>query len=222
MLAPPPRHRCAFGSACNSRPEGQEKGPDICFWCKNLSFDTLYAQAASQTDKLFLNSLIDAYMHQLERDSNERISKGWSYLCACKDPECRFDMWRRSFNPKDGRLCGTVRHRGQLCTRCYHAAQEQKCAWLVEFDRDRLGYPCVFEDPRLRRPVDQNWRIGPLDEQGQPDPDWEKDPRRHGRCGRRRERNNLCQQCFNRMCEIKGFGRYFDPDWGTLRHGFGL
>jgi hypothetical protein len=24
------------------------------------------------------------------------------------------------------------------------------------------------------------------------------------------------------MCEIKGFGRYFDPEWGTLRPSLGL
>jgi hypothetical protein len=197
-------------------------GTDICSWCKNLSFDALYEQAASQTDECHLNRLIDSYMFQLERDSNERIKKGWSYLCACKDPKYRSDTWRRGFNPRDARLCGTVPHRGQLCTRCYHQAQEQGCSWLAEFEGDRRGFPCVFEDTRLMRPIDRNWRIGPVDDQGAPDPNWEKDSRRHGRCGRRREKNSLCQRCFNRMCEIKGFGRYFDPDWGTLRHGLGL
>lgn len=222
MLAPPPRPHCAFGTACNSRSEGQERGPDICTWCKNMSFDDLYEQASHHPYRRHINRLIDAYMHQLELDSNERIRKGWSHLCACKDPEYRFDAWRRSFNPRDGRLCGTVRYRGQLCARCYQKAQEQSCSWLAEFDGDRLGFPCVFEDPQLNRTVDRNWRVGPLDEQGQPDPHWEKDPNRHGRCGRRRERNSLCQRCFNRMCEIRGFGRYFDPEWGTLRQSFGL
>ncbi|KZM18816.1 hypothetical protein ST47_g10128 [Ascochyta rabiei] len=222
MLAPPPRYCCALGTACDSRPKGQERGPDICSWCKNLSFDALYKKASLQPDKSHLYRLIDDYMRQLQHDSNERISKEWSYLCACKDPEHRLDTWRRSFNPEDARLCGTVRHRGQLCARCYHKAQEQRCAWLELFDGDRLGFPCVFEDQRLMRLADRNWRIGPLDECGDPDPHWEKDPRRHGQCGRRREKNGLCQRCFNRMCEIRGFGRYFDPVWGTLRSNFGL
>jgi hypothetical protein len=222
MLAPPPRPHCAFDTACGSRREGQEQGPDICSWCKNMSFDVLYKQAETRPDTRWLKQLIDAYMHQLERDSSERIRRGWSYLCACKDPEYRIQAWRRDFNPKDSRLCGTVRHRGQLCARCYQKAQETGCSWLVEFDGDRLGFPCVFENPRLRRPVDANWRIGPVDERGQADPSWEKDPRKHGRCVRARFRNQLCQKCFNRMCEIRGFGRYFDTEWGILRRGYGL
>ncbi|KAF1829918.1 hypothetical protein BDW02DRAFT_125857 [Decorospora gaudefroyi] len=221
MLAPPKPH-CAFGTACDSRPEGQERGPDICSWCKNMSFDALYKRAEAQADTRLLKRLIDAWMHQLERDNSERIRRGWPCLCASKDPEYRFHAWRRDFNPKDSRLCGTVRHRGQLCARCYRTAQEQECTWLAEFDGDRYGFPCVFEDHRLRRPVDANWKIGPLDAQGHPDPNWEKDPRRHGRCERARFKNQLCQKCFNRMCEIRGFGRYFDTEWGMLRGGMGV
>jgi hypothetical protein len=221
MLAPPRPH-CAFGTACNSRPGGQEKGPDICSWCKNMSLAALYEQAESQSDKRHLIYLIDQYMYQLENDSKERANKGWSYLCACKDPDFRFDRWRSGFNPQDSRLCGTVRHHGQLCARCYHSAKEQRCAWLGDFDGDRLGFPCVFEDASLKRPKDRNWRTGPVDAQGHSDPDWEKDCRRHGRCGRARGKNHLCQKCFNRMCEIKGFGRYFDVEWGILRETCGL
>jgi hypothetical protein len=216
MLAPPPRPHCAFGTACDSRSEGQEKGLNICSWCKNLSFDTLYRQAEAQPDKRFLRRSIDGYMHQLERDSDERMNKGWSYLCACKDPEFRFQSWRRDFNPRDSRACGTVRHRGQLCARCFTKAQEQGCDWLEEWDGDRYGFPCAFEDARLRRPIDINWKRGPVDERGQPDPNWEKDPRKHGRCQRATQRNQICQRCFNRMCEIRGFGRYFDTEWGVL------
>lgn len=222
MLPPPPRPHCAFGSACTSCPDGQERGPNICTWCKNMSFDSLYKQAETQPDTRGLKRLVDAYMHQLERDSLERISKGWSFLCACKDPEYRFQAWRRDFNPEDNRACGTSRHRGQLCARCFHKAQEQKCPWLSGFDGDRIGFPCVFEDSRLMRTIDTNWRKGPLDTHGQFEPNWEKDPRRHGRCERTRYKNMLCQKCYNRMCEIRGFGRYFDTEWGTLRRGYGL
>jgi hypothetical protein len=222
MLAPPPRPHCAFGVACNSRPEGQEQGPDICSWCKNMSFDALYKQAESQPDTRWLKRLIDAYMQQLERDNTERIRRSWSCLCACKDPEYRFHAWRRDFNPQDSRLCGTARHRGQLCARCFQKAQEQSCLWLAEFDGDRCGFPCAFEDPRLRRQIDSNWKIGPVDERGEPDPGWEKDSRRHERCERARFKNQLCQKCFNRMCEIRGFGRYFDTEWGILRGGYGV
>lgn len=221
MLAPPRPH-CAFGISCDSKPEGQEKGPDICSWCKNMSFDALYEKSETQPETRHLKRLLDAYMHQLERDSEERLSKGWSYLCACKDPEYRFQTWRRDFNPRDARVCGTVRHRGQLCARCYRKAHEQGCAWLANFEHDRLGFPCVFEDPRLRRPIDMNWKIGPSDEWGRADPSWEKDSRRHGRCERAGRKNQLCQKCFNRMCEIRGFGRYFDTEWGILREGYGV
>lgn len=222
IMFAPPRPHCAFGSACGSHAEGKEAGPDMCSWCKNMSFDALYAQAETHPDTRRIKRLIDAYMHQLERDSSERIQRGWLFLCACKDPKYRFEPWRRQFNPDDPRPCGTVHHRGQLCTRCYRKAKDHGCSWLSEFDGDRLGFPCVFEDPRLRRPVDANWRFGPLDERGRPDPSWEKDPREHGRCGRSRFKNQLCQKCFNRMCEIRGFGRYFDTDWGVLRGGLGL
>jgi hypothetical protein len=222
MLGPPPRPHCAFDAACGSRREGREQGPDICLWCKNMSFDALYKQAETRPDTRWLKQLIDAYMHQLECDNSERMRRGWLYLCACKDPEYRFHAWRRDFDPKDSRLCGTVRHRGQLCARCYQKAQETRCSWLAEFDGDRLGFPCAFEDPRLRRPVDANWRIGPVDERGQGDPSWEKDPRKHGRCVRAKSRNQLCQKCFNRMCEIRGFGRYFNTEWGILRREYGL
>lgn len=222
MLAPPPKPHCAFGAACNSSPGGQEKGPEMCSWCKNMSVDALYNQAESQPDRRTLRRLIDSYMLQLERDNEERLRKGWSHLCACKDPEYRFHPWRRSFNPRDARLCGTVLHRGQLCTRCYTKAQEQRCAWLSEFHGDRFGFPCVFMDPDLKRPIDVNWKTGPLDARGQPDPNWGSDPRRHGRCERARQKNQLCQKCFNRMCEIRGFGRYFDTEWGVLHEGLGL
>jgi hypothetical protein len=222
MLAPPPKPHCAFGAACESSPGGQERGPDICSWCKNMSFDALYKQAESHLDTRWLKRLIDAYMHQLERDNAERTRKGWSCLCACKHPDYRFQAWRRDFNPKDSRLCGTVRYRGQLCARCYQKAHEQGGPWLAEFDGDRLGFPCAFEDLRLRRPVDANWRIGPVDEHGQTDPSWEKDSRRDGRCERARFKNQLCQKCFNRMCEIRGFGRYFDTEWGILHGGYGV
>ncbi|KAF2131208.1 hypothetical protein P153DRAFT_288031 [Dothidotthia symphoricarpi CBS 119687] len=222
MLPPPPKSRCAFGVACASSPEGQELGRDICSWCKNMSIDALLNLADTQPDSQYLRHLVCDYMHQVERDNKERVSKGWSYLCACKDPEYRFHPWRRAFNPKDARLCGTVRHRGQLCTRCYAKATEQACPWLAEFDGDRLGFPCVFMDPHLRRPVDSNWKMGPVDAQGRHDPNWETDPRRHARCERARLKNQLCQKCFNRMCEIRGFGRYFDPEWGTLRGSCGL
>lgn len=221
MLEPPPRPHCAFGTACNAVEGGQEIGPDICSWCKNLSFDTLYHQAEDHPDKRTLTRLIDAYMHQLQRDLEERICRGWSHLCACKDPQFRQECWRRDFNPDDFRACGTVRYRGQLCARCYSKAQEQGCSWLADCDGDRLEFPCIFDDRRLRRPVDVNWRRGPVDAKGQTDPNWEKDARRHGRCGRTRKKNQLCQKCYNRLCELKGFGRYFDTEWGTLRRGLG-
>jgi hypothetical protein len=221
MLPPPPRPHCAFGTACSSHLDGQEKGSHICSWCKNLSFEKLYQQAEAQPDTQVLRHLIDNYMHQLEQDNAERMTKGWSHLCACKDPEYRSQSWRRDFSPQDPRTCGNVRHRGQLCTRCFTKAQEQRCAWLVEFDGDRLNFPCVFEDPRLRRPTDANWKLGPVDVRGAPDPNWEKDPRRHARCGRARQKNQLCQLCFNRICEIRGFGRYFDTEWGTLHGVYG-
>ncbi|CAE7026232.1 hypothetical protein PTTW11_04038 [Pyrenophora teres f. teres] len=218
MLAPPPKPHCAFGPACDSRPEGQEHGPEICSWCKNMSFDALYKQAETLSDTRPLKRLIHEYMRQLEREHTERVRKGWSFLCACKDPEYRSQSWRADFNPRDSRACGTVRHRGQLCARCFRKAQDQECSWLEQFDGDRLGFPCVFEDPRLRRPVDTNWKLGPLDARGT----WEKDPRRDGRCERARFKQQLCQKCFNRMCEIRGFGRYFDTEWGILRAGYGV
>lgn len=219
-LSPPPRPHCAFGTACSSRLEGQERGPDICSWCKNMSFDALYRQSDGHPDGRSLRRLVDDYMHQLEHDSEERISKGWPFLCACKDPEYRFQPWRQDFHPKQSRLCGTVRFRGQLCARCYSVAQAQDCTWLEQFDGDRLGFPCVFEDSRLRRPIDVNWKTGPVDDRGNGDPDWEKDTRRHGRCARSRARNQLCQPCYNRMNEIRGFGRFFDINWGTLHRGY--
>lgn len=222
MLAPPPKPHCAFGTACDSCPEGKEPGPDICSWCKNMSFDMLYKLSEEQPDTRAIKRLIDAYMRQLERDNAERIRKGWSFLCACKDPDYRSQAWRREFNPKDPRICGTVRFRGQLCARCFRKAKEQACPWLEQFDGDRLGFPCAFEDPRLRRPIDANWKVGPLDEHGRPDPSWEKDPRRDGRCERTRFRKQLCQKCFNRMCEIRSFGRYFDTEWGILRGSYGV
>jgi hypothetical protein len=222
MLSPPPRPHCAFGSACDSQLGGQKAGPNICTWCKNMSFDSLYRQAESHPDHRHLKRLIDSYLHQLQRDSDERIAKGWSHLCACKDPIHSFRNWRRDFNPKDTRPCGYVPHRGQLCPRCYRKARQQHCAWLQEFCGDRHGFPCVFEDPRLRGPADINWKRGPMNEQGDPDPDWEKDPRKHGRCRRTTRKWQLCQQCYNRMCEIRGFGKYFEAEWGILHERYRL
>lgn len=221
MRAPPPRTHCLLGAACDSCPEGQEQGPEICSWCKNMSFEELYKRSATLPDTESINLVIDTYKRQLELETAERIRKGWSFLCACKDPEYRSQSWRRNFNPKDSRLCGTVLHRGQLCVRCYRKAREQNCTWLEEFDGDRLGFPCAFDDTRLRRRIDASWKIGPLDRHGQPDPSWERDPRRDGRCERTRLRNQLCQKCFNRMCEIRGFGRFFDSEWGTLHRRYG-
>lgn len=217
MLPPPPRPHCAFGISCESRPGGQEKGSSICNWCKNMSLTALYRKADAHPDGRSLRRLIDTYVHELERNCEERISKGWSHSCACKDPQYSYYSWRQNFNPQDSRVCGTVRHRGQLCARCFTKAREQYCQWLSDWDGDRIGFPCVFEDPRLRRPTDTNWKRGPVDEYGRPDSNWEKDIRRHGRCQRARKRYQLCQRCFNRICEMRGFGRYFDTEWGTLR-----
>ena len=106
MLAPPPKPHCAFGTACGSRPGGQDQGPDICSWCKNMSFDALYKQAEAHSNTRLLKHLIDMYMHQLERDSSERIRKGWACLCACKDPEYRFSAIPRT--PASAVLCAIV------------------------------------------------------------------------------------------------------------------
>jgi hypothetical protein len=222
MLAPSPKSHCAFGTACNSRPAGREKGSDICGWCKNLSLDALYKQAESPTDERYFTCLVDGYKDQLESESNERANKIWPYLCACKDPEFRFDEWRSGFHPQDSLPCGTVPHQGQLCRRCYLSAKKQRCEWLVHFDGDRIGFPCVFVDTSLRRSEDRNWRAGPLDAQGKSDPDWEKDFQRHGDCGRAGIKNSLYQRCFNRMCKIRGFEQYFDTEWGTLHPTCGL
>ncbi|CAO2651343.1 Nn.00g096400.m01.CDS01 [Neocucurbitaria sp. VM-36] len=219
-MQPPanPQH-CAFGTACASSSSGQEIGKDICSWCKNLSFDALEAKAETQPDAIHLKDLIKDYKLQLIREKDQRIEKNWLFLCASKDPKYRSDEWRRNFDPQDSTGCSPVRHRGQLCPRCYINACEQGCGWLADFDGDRLGFPCVFEDQRLRRPVDMNWRVGPVDAQGRPNPYWEK---KHGECQRVGHRNKLCHRCYTRMCEIRGFGRYFDVDEGILQPGLGL
>jgi hypothetical protein len=222
MFALPPRPDCAFGTACPSRPGGREGGADICGWCKNMSLTALYDHAKSQPNKKHLTEIIDKYKYELENSNEVRASKGWSYVCASKDPKFFSHVWRSAFNPQNSRPCGTVRYQGQLCARCYDSAKQQGCAWLDEFDGDRFEFPCVFEDASLKRPEDRNWRIGPIGAQGRPDPDWEKDVRRHGRCERVARKKSLCQNCFSRMCEIKGFGRYFDTEWGKLRETYGL
>ncbi|PZD39605.1 hypothetical protein A1F97_05750 [Pyrenophora tritici-repentis] len=75
MLAPPPKPHCAFGPACDSRPEGQEHGPEICSWCRNLSIDALFKQADKLSDNRSLKRLIHEYMRQLEREHTERVRK---------------------------------------------------------------------------------------------------------------------------------------------------
>ncbi len=51
-----------------------------------MSFDALYERAELFSDKRRLKRLIDSYMRELEQENDERISKGWNSLCACKDP----------------------------------------------------------------------------------------------------------------------------------------
>jgi hypothetical protein len=218
MLAPPRPH-CAFGEACPSHPEGKEPGPDMCGWCKNMSFDDLYRLADSLPDYRNLRRVIDAYYERLERDCNERIAKSWLYPCACKDTKFSFSSWRRTFDPRSSRACGTVPTRGQLCARCLAKAQEQRCRWITK-THEGTDFPCIFEDPRMRRPHDINWRRGPVDEKGRHYLDWEKDERRHVSCARSDLRYQLCQRCFNRMNEIKRFGRYFHENWGTLHEQY--
>jgi hypothetical protein len=223
MMPPPPQPHCAFGSTCASRPDGQQSGPSICTYCANLSFPALYAQASTHTSAAHsLKRLVDAYLQQLERDRTERATKRWSHLCATKDPFHAFAPWRRAFDPRSPRVCTTVPHPHQLCPRCYDAARTQRCPWLAEWDGNRLGFPCVWEDARLRRDVDVNWKRGPVDAAGRVDPNWEKDFRRDGMCGRAEKRNQVCQRCFERMCEVRGFGRFFCEEWGVLRAGYGV
>lgn len=222
MLPPPSRSYCAFGNSCASCPEGLPIGPDICPWCKNLSFDALYRQAEAQPNTCRLYHLIDDYKDQLDRESLERANKGWAPLCASKDPDYRDKLWRSDFNPEDPRICGPVAHRGQLCARCYDKAQKQGCAWLSRFDGDTFGFPCVFEDIKLMTDRDLIWRKGPINSDGRYDSSWEKDPQRHGRCKRARYKNTLCEKCFTRMNELRGFGRFFDADEGTLRRDYAL
>ncbi|KAH7398638.1 hypothetical protein DE146DRAFT_497512 [Phaeosphaeria sp. MPI-PUGE-AT-0046c] len=218
MQAPPSsRLVCAFGKACSSRKGGKEQGPDLCSWCKNMSLFELYrlADGLGREDHEAVRKLVDAYKKHLEDDLLERLRhKGWLMPCAIKDPYVRHMQWRDSFNPQDDKPCNNVVHRGQLCQRCYTKAREQECTWLkVEFDGDRYGFPCVFEDPRMHRPKDYFWRRGPGE-----DPDWEKDSRRgHAPCGRCEQRYKLCQNCYARINEMRGFGKFFDETHGILR-----
>lgn len=219
MQPPPSRQTCAFGEACSSREGGKEQGPDLCPWCKNICLFDLYKLADDLGPPYTgpVRRLVDAHRNHLERDFIERLNKPWPLPCAIKDPSMRDMPWRRNFNPEDDKPCSHVVHRGQLCQRCYAKAQEQGCEWLVkEFDGDRYGFPCVFEDARLRRPQDLAWRRGPGE-----DADWEKDPRRgHAPCGRRPRRYQLCQKCYTRMNEMRGFGRFFDETHGILRRQY--
>ncbi|PZD28670.1 hypothetical protein A1F96_05731 [Pyrenophora tritici-repentis] len=86
MLAPPPKPHCAFGPACDSRPEGQEHGPEICSWCRNLSIDALFKQADKLSDNRSLKRLIHEYMRQLEREHTERVRKVLSQLATIALP----------------------------------------------------------------------------------------------------------------------------------------
>lgn len=220
MLPPTPRRYCALGSQCSSQDGGQEKGPDICSRCKNLSYQELRQRAINRHDDIdHLKRLVDGYFQQLEKNCLERIEKEWGFPCACKDPLYKEASWRRHFDPEDYSPCGTVRHRGQLCTRCHSKAREQQCSWLINFDGDRFGFPCVWDDPRLRRPVDQRWKTGPLYD-GKPDEYWRSNPGTKRFCKRAVRQYQLCQPCYNRMCNISGFGLFFHDTYGTLHEQY--
>jgi hypothetical protein len=217
MLPPPPRQYCAFGSSCSSPDGGREKGREICSRCKNMSYDDLHGQATNTVnDRHHLERLVEEYFLQLKKECDERIAKNWGFPCACKDPDYKQVYWRRHFDPEDWGPCGSVPNRGQLCKRCYTKAREQQCSFLIDFDGDRQGFPCIWEDPRFDRAQDRNWKQGPLDREGKQDPNWEKDPRKHPNCLRPLRSNRVCQRCYNRMCEIRRFDKYFERNSGTL------
>ncbi|KAF1916696.1 hypothetical protein BDU57DRAFT_241090 [Ampelomyces quisqualis] len=211
MPPPPPPNYCAFGSECSSRDGGQEEGPHICSRCKNLSRHELDRKAINTTyDSAHLRLLVEEHFKQLKKEYDERVKRGWGFSCICTDPDYKNVPWRRHFDPEDSSPCGTVRNRGQLCKRCYTKAREQQCSFLIDFDGDREGFPCVWEDPRYNRPQDENWK------RGLSDPNWQKDPRKHPNCVRPNRSNQLCRRCYSRMVEISGFGVYFCENSSTL------
>lgn len=212
MQAPPLPQRCVFGPACHSRQGGKAQGPNICDYCKNLNIYDLYEFADHAPDYTAVRNIVDKYKNDLASHFQQCLRKGWLLPCATKDLSLKHLEWRKSFNPDDDAPCKQVVHRGQLCQRCFTKAREQQCQWLTtDFDGDLHQFPCAFEDRRLHRPKDYEWRKGPGE-----DKDWEKNPNRHSQCGRREQRFKLCQPCFNRMNEMRGFSKYFDSMSGVL------
>jgi hypothetical protein len=224
MGPPPPPLSCAFGTACTLRPGGQEKGRDICSWCKNFSFSVLKQRANLHPEKPTLLNLIADYQKQITEFESERKRNHWNHhLCACRDPNYSKLSWRRKFHPGDSQPCSYVYHRGQLCGRCFTKAKEQGCSWLEEFTDDRYDFPCVFEDRQLMNKCHQPWRKGrSVGSSGKPDVDWEydRDNRYHEPHERLKKRYHLCVPCFTRMNELAGFRNYFDVDHGELRQRF--
>ncbi|KAF2655967.1 hypothetical protein K491DRAFT_715813 [Lophiostoma macrostomum CBS 122681] len=176
-IIPEDKPQCVLEKACEN--PDSEFAPEICGYCKNLSYGMLSGKIETYKENkglgsptkdddpivMLMNELVRKLLKErkdLEKklsEKNNPTTQRTEYLCASIGPEKDYaeSPWRYELNPKRATACQSVHRKGQLCDSCLEAMKSQHSALFDEyFDPEGIvGFTCVFQDERYN---DLQWK----------------------------------------------------------------
>ncbi|KAF2708505.1 hypothetical protein K504DRAFT_435059 [Pleomassaria siparia CBS 279.74] len=231
---------CAFGRRCFSRKPGEvffakeeDANAGICQDCQNRSTVDLRNRAeymSSGVRKLVHDHTLKLMESALSDERKDWPQSTWIYtkpVCAMRHPNYQGESWRCDFVPRLGRRpCEPTAEHDVLCSRCARELRRQveedptflnnpkleNVAGSFENFR-RLGFPCLFVDPRYNGKEGIRWREWVDPATGKKDKlEW-MDP--ETRCRRTKRKDSLCDKCYARCKDHRRYREVFkgeDPE----------